>query len=304
MNVAEDDTNDILYPDAADDTPLDPVLTFIGELGAEDDAGTSWVDGLNKQLAKDVRAMADAAGLNPGVLESWYIEQSPYLFTYLRNYTLSGAHLGQPGLNEYEARTGDAGNRDVSSTMDFMQRYNLALQWLAGRDPVVGGAYQKWLQDTGGGGGSPGITAASFDVDQLTNAASDLWRGYLLEDAPDARSIAQGYVDARVGNPGQALDFETYVLKFVKSTGRYQSIYKGKPEGLSEQQYMAPYLSTAMQYVNPQTAQQIALSGAQWTASPGSFAQRLGRDRDVQNTPNFMNKLEQTMSNASRVLVG
>lgn len=286
------------------DIPTDPVLDFINDDLLTDAA--NWAEGLDKQLKDTIEDIAEASGMDPYTFNSWYVSEAPYLFAYLRNYQVSGQHLGQPGLDAYEARTGDTGSREISDPLGIMQRYQLALQWLAARDSMFGNAYQRWAQDGGKppGGGAPRLTAASFDRNQLVNEVNSLWRSYLLDTTDKAGALADAYIKARVANPNQALDFETYVLGEIRKTGRYQTLYESKPEGLTEQQYLAPYLSTAMQYVNPQRATELAATGAQWGAAPGSYVQRVGRERDVQNTPAFMRKLEDKMSAVNGVLVG
>lgn len=144
-----------------------------------------------------------------------------------------------------------------------------------------------------------------FDVDQLAQNATDLWRGYLLEEPDDARGIARDYVNAIVATGGQQkIDFGTYVQKRAKETSRWASVYRSKPENVSEIDYIGRYHQAALQVMRPQNADSVAIGGAQLGADSAAFAARLGRTDEVQRSSSFIDGLGTRMNEVSKVLRG
>ena len=146
---------------------------------------------------------------------------------------------------------------------------------------------------------------AQFDLDQLTQAVNDMSRGLVLADEKNARSIAKAYVNAIVSNPEQELDFETYVRKQILATPRAKLIYKTKPQSLSEEQYLQPYVQAAQSRIGAGYGEQlanIATAGAQLNSDPAAYEARLNRTSQVQNSSPYLQALGEQISSLKGVL--
>jgi len=179
-------------------------------------------------------------------------------------------------------------------------RWPQGFQWENGRlvpqaDRTTGG---------GGGGYGGGMSAGNFDLAQLASGVVGLWRSVLWEEPDDPRGIARAYRDERLANPMQALDFETWVRNRMKGTARYQALYGAKPEALSEEQFMAPYYSMALQWLAPDDAVRTTLRGAMLGATPEGFQARLAKDPSVMRTAPFIARLESRLDRMRGVLRG
>ena len=165
-----------------------------------------------------------------------------------------------------------------------------------------------------GSGRARGPTAQEirnmFDVDQLTDAANTIWQGWLVEDAPEARKLAKAYVDEVVRTKGEnEIDFQTFITNKIKKTNRYGLIYQNKPDGLSEQQYLQPYVQSARQIMGGGQGQEtavadVATGGAALGASGDAFGQRLNRTAGVQNSSGFISGMEDRVRGVSNLLRG
>lgn len=161
----------------------------------------------------------------------------------------------------------------------------------------------------GGGGGGGGLSAEDirnqFDIDQLAEAASNIWRGMLLTDDADTRGMAKAYVEAVVAGKGEKkIDFTEFIRGKAKKTGRYASIYRNKPESMSEEQYLSPYFQSAMQVARPGKADEIAIQGAQFGASASAFAARLKRSEAATSSAPFMQDLQRRLTDINEVFRG
>ncbi len=164
------------------------------------------------------------------------------------------------------------------------------------------------------GRGSRGPTAQEIrnmvDVDQLTDAANTIWQGWLVEDAPEARKLAKAYVDEVVRTKGEnEIDFQTFITNKIKKTNRYGLIYQNKPDGVSEQQYLQPYVQSARQIMGGGQGQETAVSdvavgGAALGASGDAFGARLNRTAGVQNSAGYISGLEDRVRGVSNLLRG
>jgi len=170
------------------------------------------------------------------------------------------------------------------------------------------------IKPKGGGGGRRKPTAgeirAMFDEDQLTEAVNDMWGAYLVEDAPNARAIAANYIDAIVATGGeQEIDFETYVLGKIRATNRHKLVYRNKPAGIDELQYISPYVQSATTVIggggrSGATASDVAAGGAALGASGAAFSDRLARTPQHQQTKGYINELEQRVRDVKDILRG
>jgi hypothetical protein len=166
----------------------------------------------------------------------------------------------------------------------------------------------------GGGSGSRRPTAAqlrqSFDEDQLTKAVEEYWGAYLLEDAPNARAVARGYIDAVVATGGeQEMDFETFVVGKIEQTSRFRQLYANKPEGKTPLEYITPYTNMASQVLggsagNKKQLGSIVAGGAALGSSPDAFAERLQRTDAVKDSSGFIRNLEDSVAEVRGVLRG
>lgn len=168
------------------------------------------------------------------------------------------------------------------------------------------------LPGTGSGGrgsGSRGPTAEeirnSFDVDKLTEDATNLWRGILLEEPSNARSMAQAYVDAIVSTGAQKqIDFVEFIRGKAKDTARYASVYRNKPGAMSEETYLGRYYQSALQVLRPDNADDVAIRGAQMGASSDAFGANLRRQEEVRQSAPFINELDGRIRDVSSILRG
>lgn len=161
----------------------------------------------------------------------------------------------------------------------------------------------------GGGGGGGGPTAedirGKFDLDELTEAGKNIWRGMLLTDDADIRGMAKSYVDAIVASKGKKkIDFVEFIRGKAKETDRYASIYSSKPDSLSEEQYLAPYFQAAMQVAAPGDADELAIGGAQFGADAQTFAARLRRSEAATSSAPFIEELQSRLTALNKLFKG
>ena len=167
---------------------------------------------------------------------------------------------------------------------------------------------------SGSGSGSRRPTASDirnmFDEDELTEAAHKMWGAYLVEDNPEARNIAREYINAIVASGGeQELDFQTFVLNKIRGDARHNMLYRNKPEGMDELQYITPYTQAAATVIGGAgrpgaTANDVAAGGAALGATSDAFRDRLARTPQHQQTKGFINGLEQRVRDVKNVLRG
>lgn len=165
----------------------------------------------------------------------------------------------------------------------------------------------------GGGGGGGGGRARTpeeirnqFDVDELTERATEIWRGILLTDDFDARGMAQAYVDAIVASKGEKrIDFDTFIRNKARETDRHASIYTHfKPGALSEEQYLQPFHAAAQQVLRPENAADVAIGGAQFGADSATFGARLRRSEEATGSAPFIGELESRLSDLNSLFKG
>jgi hypothetical protein len=128
----------------------------------------------------------------------------------------------------------------------------------------------------------------------MTGVVNDMARGLILDDLPNARNIAKSFVELIVANPEQNRDFETYVRSRILETPRAKTIYARKPESISHEQFLQPYVQAFMQQAGPGFGDQLAetaIGGARLHASPQAYQARLDKTRQVQSGAPFLQNL-------------
>ena len=145
-----------------------------------------------------------------------------------------------------------------------------------------------------------------FDVDQLTDAATNIWRAYNVEEPAKAKQLAQSYIDTIVATRGEKeIDFETFVVNQVKKSDRYKVLYQNKPDGITELAYIQPFVQSATMVMGGGNAMNdVVAGGAALGANADSFRGRLARTDEAKNTTSFTNDLENRMRAVKGVLRG
>ncbi len=82
---------------------------------------------------------------------------------------------------------------------------------------------------------------------------------------------------------GATLDFDSFVLERLEQTGRWNTLYRKKPEHLSPQQYLSRFTNIAESAGLSDVATQRAITtGAASGASATGFQERLRGTREFQ----------------------
>jgi hypothetical protein len=100
------------------------------------------------------------------------------------------------------------------------------------------------------------------------------------------------------------IDFDTFIRNKARETARYASIYRSKPDALTEEQFLQPYYQSALQIVRPDNADEVAIGGAQFGSDASTFAARLRRTDESTSSSNFINELEQRMTGLNNLFKG
>jgi hypothetical protein len=271
-------------------------------------------------------ASTSAADYAKQVLQQWSEYEDRYQFyqapvadvmeyemeTWLKQHNLNPIFASQwldrnqSGLNHY---------LDPIVRMDVIDPQNpepgfqvileLARRWIESHSELFKGFADATLsnQARSGGGGRRGPTAAeirqSFDMNQLTDRVRQLWRAYLVEEPSKPFDVAKSYVDSIVRNPEQKVDFDTYVKSIMFGTSMGKRLYKNKPAGMTEEDYMAPYAAIASQVLGGSqgtTYRDTVQGGMALASDPNAYRARLDRTDAVMNSTPFFNKLGQRIS--------
>lgn len=301
------DPEDTVETDASADEISAAASAIISEITGEDPNNDDpdsfvdedfWEETIFDQIHSDIDNIADKYDMDLNYLEGWFNGQKDNMIDYIKTRGQENAGFGSAGVI--------SGN-----TVQGMQRsIEFAREFMASKWPVFNAARLGKVSSGGGSGrGRRRPTAAEirsqFDVEQLTNTINQMSQALLLEEAPEARSMAKAYVSAIVANPDQKLDFETFVREKLLSKPRAKMIYQNKPEGLSEEQFLQPYVQAAQQRIGPGFGDQlsdIAIGGARMVSSPQTFQARLNRTRQVQSGAPFLSKLGERLSSVREVL--
>lgn len=263
--------------------------------GADDDKLTPWQEYVVNYVEGEVMKWVERRGLDVDSWMTWYAYNINDMLAYVDRewYQPSVADAGQNLYPGWEHSPGG-----------LMTLGKAGFSWLQNQDHtkaitpaggVVPGALPRF-PGGGGGRGRGGPTAADFDLDELTEGVQNMWRAYLLTENPNARSLAQQYVNAIVSNPNKKLDFTTFVLGKIRGTSRHRAIYSGKPEHMEEREFMSNYMQIAMQYLQPGNADDVAIMGAQMGADPTAFRGLVSNQREVRNTSPWITGFENRLT--------
>ena len=140
-----------------------------------------------------------------------------------------------------------------------------------------------------------------YDRNQLKNTATGMVTQLLLDDNPNfVNKVTADYVDYRIANPGAKVEFNSYVFNAIKNTGRYKMIYKNKPLGMTEQQYISNY-TNATQMAAPSEQQELvtAQAAAGGTAETAQVAAMFGETGSRSNQ--FINSVEQSAESLAKL---
>ncbi len=156
----------------------------------------------------------------------------------------------------------------------------------------------------GSGSRGAGRAAIVFDRAELTEGATERWRGMLLETPDDAAiaSLVSDYTtDANAFwmREGGRRDFDTFVVDRIRQQTRYNYLYSKKPGFQSESEYLGGFRQVvAGTGINPQAGLREIEAGASSGAGLAGFGERVSRTREVQltNVGGFGNQFAQTMA--------
>ena len=268
--------------------------TKVAKTPALGKTGVVWQDQLFDAIIGQTRSLAKEGGMSADMAEAFVRISWGGLLDYIGKDI-----FGRTQTQVY----GDA-NLTMTNTAEGLQKLaGISMNWIAARIPGFSGL-------TSGGGARGPTTAeirASFDVGQLAGRAGDLWRGYLVEEPKDARSIARAYVDAVARTGGkQKIDFDTFVVDRIKKTPRYAVMSKNKPKGMDYMNYIAPFVGSANEILGGNQGRggisQVVMSAAGLGSDPQSFRERLKRSDTVTGSSGYINSLTEKTSGISRVL--
>lgn len=265
-----------------------------------------WQNAVIGKVESDIKAVAKKYEMDLDFLLGWFDGQKDNLINYLDNKVVNSGRI--------EGADPQRPFRVGASPMDpegMQVLFDAAQLWIGQYFPGFRDAITAELPSTSGrrGRGSGRPTAAEiraqFDMDALIEAVNQMSRGLILTEFDSARAVAKSYVDAIVANPEQKLDFETFARARILNSPRAKVIYKDKPEALSHEQFLQPYVQAASQMIGPGHGNQlanIATGGARLGADPNAFRARLQRTRQVQSSTPFLSKLGDRVSGLKQVL--
>lgn len=277
----------------------------------------SWQHAAVNKIYDDIKVVAKNFDMDLDHLIGWFDGQQNNMLNWIQaqmnklNAVFGPLPVGPAGAGGQRVIDDAGGFRiNLADTPEGMNHiFDLARQWVSMYWPGFRDAVLMKPPGSSGGGRRRGPTAAEiraqFDLDQLTRLVDEMSRALVLAEEPNARAIATAYVDAIVKDPKQELDFETFVRNRILSTARAKMIYRNKPESMSEEQYLQPYVAAFQSRVGPGFGDQLAdtaIAGARLGASPDAFEQRLNRTRQVQTSTPFLSKMGQRLSNFRQVL--
>jgi len=159
-------------------------------------------------------------------------------------------------------------------------------------------------QPSGGSGSGGGRAPAAFDRAQLTEKATDRWRGLLLEE-PDEATLTQlvsdyiAQANAFWMQDGGSLDFDTFVVNKVRAQDRHTFLYKKKPDFQSESEYMGGFRQTVSQFgMNDRAALRETEAGAHSGVGLAGFGERVEKTREARliNTGTYSQKFAASMA--------
>lgn len=257
-----------------------------------------FMDNIRQQILRELKAQGDALGYTTEALENWFEGQVPALYAHLADFV---SRQMLRSTTPYP-----------SSIQDFNDLEDMARRWLGARDGSGTLSGLLGTSSSGGGGGSGRISTKptkeqlrkQFDVDQLSRAVTNTYRGLLFTDTKNSRAIAEAYVEAYVADPEQKLDFDTFVRNRIRQEPRYNLLYKHKPKGMTEEQYFQPYVNSAQQMLAPREIEQAVTGAAQLGASQAQFRARMARSDSQTASAPFINSFGQRISDLKGIFKG
>ena len=150
--------------------------------------------------------------------------------------------------------------------------------------------FQAIRQPSGGGGrggGGAGRAKIVFDKAELTEGATERWRGMLLESPEDfdIDSLVSDYTtDANAFwmREGGRRDFDTFVVDRIRQQPRYNYLYSKKPGFQSESEYLGGFRQVAGGLgLNASATLREVEAGASTGVGLAGFGERLSGIREV-----------------------
>ena len=141
-----------------------------------------------------------------------------------------------------------------------------------------------------------------YDRNQLKNTATGLVSQLLLDDNSNfVNKVTGDYINYKINNPTAKIDFNSYAYNAIKNTRRYKTLYKNKPLGMTEAQFISNY-TNATQIASPADQKKLISSQAQagGTSETASIAAAFSESGSRSNQ--FINNIEQTSENLSKLL--
>jgi hypothetical protein len=296
----------------------------------------AWQSKLKTEMGQVLRKIAPMMGYQDYAFDAQLIQDFDHLLNWLGPYVatdydyqrwldslpagIRAAEDFPPTLAEAAMR-GDIGMELGGKLNPFNLQakqhiFDLSKVWATER---YGIPPDLWAKVTSTGSGSTGPTGPrkptekeirdQFDMDELSDAVTGMGRAYLVDELPNSRDIAKAYVDEVVAVRAQKeIDFETFVKKRLKGTSRWQQIYRNKPKGVDELEFLKPYVQAATMAMgggdDTSSISDVVAGGAALGASQASFSSRLMKERKVQTGSGFISNLEARVSNISNLLRG
>lgn len=288
------------------------------EESTEEDLGSTpapaWPKNLKNQLVSDLKAVFKELGLGSAYSATNLVETvMPEIETLVHEtLNLPPTYQPTPGTALAEGALAHEFGVQPDELLDpstFKAMTQIGYSVLMREMPAIAGGLGQPPGKARTGTTTRKLSAADFDIDALAQDATRMWRGLLLEEPRNPRDLARAYVDRRLSNPLQALDYESFVRNHLKTQPRWGTLYGIKPEGMTEEQYIAPYLSQAQATLGGGFGKKGAVTGtaalgAGLGASGQSFQALLSRQDAVTGSTPFINKLGQRMQELKGILRG
>jgi hypothetical protein len=138
-----------------------------------------------------------------------------------------------------------------------------------------------------GSSGGAGRTPQAWDRRELSQAISEKYRSWLLEE-PDEATVNQWVTDytnqanAFWMNEAGRLDFDAFLTERLRETKRYQTLYDKKPEFQTESEYVSGFRNVTSGYgLSGRVTKREVEAGMGAGQSTKGFAERVGGIREV-----------------------
>ncbi len=290
-----------------DDASFDPLGSLEDiDIATGVEPGLSLYRNITHAIQLRLRAWGDENGESDQSMDDWLWGNQSEVNRVIRDNLVGGGKLDDI-FNTF----GSAFGADTSTVQNNLMKSPAGFNYLV--EQVMSGVFglgaDAGVTTKTTGGGQRGLTPTEirnkFDIDQLTEQATQIWRTNLLTEPDDARGMASAFVEAVVATKGEkVIDFQTFIEKRAKATNRWASIYKDKPPSMNPQQYLQPYFQAAQQVLRPRNAADVAIGGAQFGSSAATFGARLQRSNEVRTSSNFINQIQGRLSNLSGIFKG